>query len=57
MNKNEIDNAIPQEFLMPRIVWMLPGQSFFVGGLIRIDLLEVLYFILICNIYFYLKKK
>lgn len=26
---------------MPRVFWMKPGQTLFVGGLMRIDLLEV----------------
>lgn len=42
MDKSEIYNALPNDFLVPRVVWMQPGQSFFVGGLIRIDLIEVL---------------
>ena len=27
--------------MLPRVVWMVPGQTLFVGGIIRIDLLEV----------------
>lgn len=32
----------PLGLIMPRVFWMVPGESLFVGGLIRIDLLEVI---------------
>ena len=40
-SKQELQIAFPQGIIMPRVYWMKPGQSMFVGGLMRIDLLEV----------------
>jgi hypothetical protein len=40
-SKQEIQIVHPLGIIMPRIYWMVPGQSLFVGGLMRIDLLEV----------------
>lgn len=46
---------------MPRVFWMKPGQTLFVGGLMRIDLLEVKMYIKsnlkkIFNLVFFLKS-
>ena len=40
-SKKELEIIFPLGLLMPRVYWMVPGQSLLVGGLIRIDLLEV----------------
>ena len=40
-SKQELQIAFPLGLVMPRIYWMRPGQTLFVGGLIRIDLIEV----------------
>lgn len=40
-SKKELEIIFPIGLLMPRIYWMVPGQSLLVSGLIRIDLLEV----------------
>ena len=40
-SKQELQITFPLGIIMPRVYWMKPGQSLFVGGLIRIDLLEV----------------
>lgn len=40
-SKQELDIVFPRGIIMPRVYWMIPGQSLFVGGLIRIDLLQV----------------
>lgn len=43
-SKKELEIIFPQGLIMPRIYWMVPGQTLLVGGLIRIDLLEVFFF-------------
>jgi nitric oxide-associated protein 1 len=40
-SKQELQIVFPLGVIMPRVYWMKPGQSLFVGGLMRIDLLEV----------------
>ncbi len=39
-SKQELQIVTPAGILMPRVFWMQPGQSLFVSGLIRVDLLE-----------------
>ena len=41
---------------MPRIYWMEPGQTMFVSGLIRIDLLEVNNYFKVINNQKYLRN-
>lgn len=43
-SKQELQIINPLGVMMPRVYWMQPGQSLFVGGLIRIDLIEVAVF-------------
>ena len=40
-SKQELQIVMPAGIIMPRVFWMKPGQTIFVSGLIRIDLLEV----------------
>ncbi len=39
-SKQELQIVTPAGIIMPRVFWMQPGQTIFVSGLIRIDLLE-----------------
>ena len=39
--RQELQITFPLGIIMPRVYWMKPGQSLFVGGLIRIDLIQV----------------
>ena len=41
LSKQELQLASPLNIMIPRIYWMQPGQSLFVGGIMRIDLLKV----------------
>ena len=36
-----MERCISDRMMFPRILWMIPGQTLFIGGVIRIDLLEV----------------
>ena len=47
-SKDELKITQARNVIMPRVYWMLPGQTLFVAGLIRIDLLEVWISDLIC---------
>jgi ribosome biogenesis GTPase A len=40
-SKQELQLVFPLNVMIPRVYWMQPGQSMLVGGLMRIDLLEV----------------
>jgi hypothetical protein len=40
-SNSEAEISVPDKMMLPRVLWMVPGQTLFIGGIIRIDLLEV----------------